>query len=164
MVSFASLNFDANQVQPNSFDVLPAGEYEAVIVASSYEPTQNGRGKFLKLELQILNGEYQNRKLFDRLNLINPNDQAVQIARGTLSAICRAVGVMTPNDSFELHNRPLRIKVGVRKSDEYGDQNVIKAYKPRHAGPVAPPPVMSYPTQPEPVVDAVADESEGIPF
>lgn len=125
--------FDATQVAPNSFDVLPAGEYEAIIVASEVKATSTG-GKMLKLELQILNGEFQNRKVWDNINLWNASDKAVQIARGTLSAICRAVGVMTPKDSAELHNKPLRIKVAVRKSEEYGEQNQIKAYTPRHNG------------------------------
>jgi hypothetical protein len=79
----------------------------------------------------VLGGQYQNKHLFDRLNLQNASDQAVQIARGTLSAICRAVGVMTPKDSSELHNKPLRVKVTVKKSDDYGEQNEVKAYKPR---------------------------------
>ena len=127
--------FDANTVEPNSFDVLPAGEYEACITASQVKPTSNGSGKYLELQLQILNGEYQNRVLFDRLNLWNPSEKATQIARGTLSSICRAVGILTPNDSSELHNKPLRIKVTVRKSDEYGDQNDVKAYKPRNGKP-----------------------------
>lgn len=81
--------FDASKIAPSSFDVLPSGEYDAVIVASEMKPTSEGNGKYLKLELQILSGEYQNRKLFDNLNLFNPNDKAVQIARGTLSAVCR---------------------------------------------------------------------------
>ena len=114
--------FDANTVQPTSFDVLPAGEYDAVIVASSMEPTSNGQGKYLKLELQVLNGPYQNRKLFDNLNLENANAKAVEIARGTLSAVCRAVGVLTPKDSSELHDKPMRVKVKVTKSEEYGEQ------------------------------------------
>jgi hypothetical protein len=127
--------FDANNVQPNSFDVLPAGEYEAVIVSSVIQPTTKGDGRYLKLELQILNGEFQNRKLWDNLNLWNPSAKAQEIARGTLSSICRAVGVLTPNDSSDLHNKPLRIKVKVEKSDEYGEQNKVVAYKPRNAGP-----------------------------
>lgn len=125
--------FDATQVAPNSFDVIPAGEYDAVIVASEVKATSTG-GRMLKLEIQVLNGEYQNRKLWDNLNLWNTSEKAVQIARGTLSAICRAVGIMTPKDSAELHNKPLRIKVKVVKSEEYGEQNKIAAYKPRHAG------------------------------
>lgn len=128
--------FDASQVAPASFDVLPAGEYEVVIVASTMETTADGTGQFLKIELQVLSGEYQNRKLWDRLNLVNKSEKAVQIARGSLSAICRAVGVLTPRDSSELHNKPMRIKVKVEKSEDYGEQNRITAYKPRNAGPV----------------------------
>lgn len=128
--------FNAADVPPTQFDVLPAGEYEAVIVASELKPTQNGGGKYLKLELQILSGEYQNRKLFDNLNIENKNAQAVTIARGTLSAICRSVGVLTPHDSSELHNKPMRIKVKVQPArDGYDESNKIVAYKPRQTGP-----------------------------
>jgi hypothetical protein len=131
--------FDAGAVAPNTgFDVLPAGEYDVVIVSSVVEPTSKGDGKFLKLELQVLNGEFQNRKLWDRLNLWNPSAKATEIARGTLSAICRAVGVLTPGDSSELHNRPLRIKVKVEKSEEYGEQNKVTGYKPRNGQPAQP--------------------------
>ena len=127
--------FDARTVEPNAgFDLIPAGEYEACIVASQMKPTKDGNGQFLELELQILNGQFQNRKLWDRLNLANPSAKAVEIARGTLSAICRALGVLTPKDSSELHNKPLRVKVTVRKSEEYGDANEVKAYKPRNGG------------------------------
>jgi len=127
--------FDANTVEPNQFDVIPAGEYEACIVKSQMKQTKDGQGQYLELELQILNGQFQNRKLFDRLNLKNQSAKAVQIAQGTLSAICRAVSVLTPNDSLELHNKPLRVKVKVTKDDQYGDKNEIMAYKARQAGP-----------------------------
>jgi hypothetical protein len=131
----ASLSgFDASTVEPNGFDPIPAGEYEVAIVASEMKPTKDGSGKYLNLELQVLSGQFQNRKLFDRLNLENKNAQAVQIAKGTLSGICRAVGVLTPKDSSELHLKPMVASVKVRKSDEHGDQNEIKGYKPRHAG------------------------------
>lgn len=42
----------------------------------------------------------------------------VKIARGELSAVCRAVGVMAPKDSVELHNIPLEINVGLKKRDD----------------------------------------------
>lgn len=129
MSDLRGLNFDANKEEPSGFDPIPAGEYPVCIVASEMLENTAGTGHYLKLELQVLGGPYQNRKVFDRLNLDNPNAQAVVIARGTLSAICRAVGVMTPHDSSELHNKPLLAKVTIRKSEEYGDQNEVKAYK-----------------------------------
>jgi hypothetical protein len=142
--------FDANTVEPNQFDVIPAGEYEATIVKSQMKPTKDGQGSYLELELQVLNGQYQNRKLFDRLNLKNASAKAVQIAQGTLSAICRSVGVLTPNDSSELHNKPLRVKVKVTKDEQYGDKNEIVAYKPRQAGPSQPQPLAQSEGQPWP--------------
>lgn len=129
--------FDANTVEPNGFDVLSAGDYEVCIVGSEMKATANGNGKYLKLKLQVLSGPAQNRILFDNLNLFNASDKAVQIAKGTLSSICRAVGVLTPSDSSELHNKPLLAKVVVEKSDEYGEQNRVKGYKPRHVGPAS---------------------------
>jgi hypothetical protein len=131
--------FDANNVAPSSFEVVPAGEYEVAIVSSVVETTKDKLGKFLKLELAVLNGQYQNKKIFDRLNLWNKSAQATEIARGTLSAICRAVGVMTPEDSSALHNKPMRVKVVVKKSPEFGESNEVKAYKPRNGAPPAPP-------------------------
>ena len=134
------LGFDAGKVEPQSgFDVLPAGEYEIVIVASTVKPTANGAGKYLELELQVASGPHMNRKLWDRLNLWNQSAKAQEIARGTLSAICRAVGILTPNDSSELHGKVLRCKVTVKHSEEYGDGNEVKGYKPRTAGPAAAP-------------------------
>jgi len=125
--------FDANQHEPTvAFDCIPAGDYDVIITSSAMEPTKDGKGKFLKLELQVLNGPFQNRKLFDRLNLVNANETAMKIARGMLSAICRAVGVLTPKDSSELHNKPLTAKVAVKRADaKYDEANEIKGYKPR---------------------------------
>ena len=64
----------------------------------------------------MIDGPYKNRLLWSRLNLDNPNAQAVQIAQGELSAICRAVGVMQPKDSIELHNLPLLITREVQEA------------------------------------------------
>jgi len=130
--------FDANKVEPSA-NVLPAGEYEAMIVDSKWEPTKKNDGsKFLKLKIQIVSGPMQNRILFDRLNLINRNEQAVQIAKGTLSAICRAVGVLTPEDSAQLHNRPMKLTVTCKSDPQHGPSNEIKGYKSRHVGGGAP--------------------------
>jgi len=125
--------FDASQHEPNE-DVIPAGVYEACIVESGVKPTKDNKGKYLELKLQILNGKHQNRKVVDRLNLWNQSEKAATIAKGTLSSICRAVGVMTPNDSSELHNKPLLINVTVRNDPQYGTSNEVKSYKPRQAG------------------------------
>lgn len=128
-----AIDFNASEYKPNDgFDLIEPGEYNAVIVASERKPTASGSGDYLKLEIQIADGKYQNRKLFDNLNLWNNNAQAREIARGQFSAICRAVNIITPNRSDEIHNKVLTIKVGVDKRKDTGEmQNRIKAYKPR---------------------------------
>ena len=142
--------FDANAVEPNeSFDPLPNGDYLCIITASEMKPTKAGDGAFLELELQVLDGPHQGRKLWDRLNLNNANETAVRIARGALSSICRAVGVPQPKDSCELHDLPLLVKVACKKRDDNDElSNVIKGYKRRDAGVATPPPPMPAPGSP----------------
>lgn len=123
--------FDANEVEPQGvFEPIPADWYNVMIVGSEFKPTKNGNGQYLQLEMEVLDGEFEGRKLWDRLNLENPNTTAVEIAQRTLSAVCRAVGVMTPSDSSELHDKPLRIKVSVKPaSGGYDPTNEIKGYE-----------------------------------
>lgn len=131
--------FDANQVEPSAdFEPIPAGKYEAVITESEMKPTKAGTGHYLQLTFQVIEGEFKNRFLWARLNLDNPNATAVQIARAELSAICRAVGVMAPNDSTELHNLPLVISVKCKKRDDTGElTNEIKGYSKKESEPPA---------------------------
>lgn len=128
----AQLGFDATQVQPNEpFEVIPAGKYKVQIVASEMRPTKDGNGSYLWLELDILEGECQGRKLWDRLNLSNPNQQAVEIAQRTLSAICHATGKVKVQDSEELHFIPMIATVRVRPAGNgYDASNEIRGYAP----------------------------------
>ncbi len=122
--------FDANQVDPHvGFDPIPNGKYLAIITASEYKPTKNGAGRYLQFEYQILDGQFKGRKLWTRHNLENPSTDAVKIARSELSSICRAVGILTPGDTCELHNLPLIINVKVKKRDDSDEnENVIKGW------------------------------------
>lgn len=53
----------------------------------------------------------------------------MKIARATLSQICRAVAVMKPKDSTELHDRPMRIKVVCKSRKDNGEPaNTIVEY------------------------------------
>jgi hypothetical protein len=126
--------FDANEVEPQSFDPIPAGKYLAVITESEMRATKSGGGQYLYLEFQIVEGPAKGRKVWARLNLKNPNPQAEQIARGQLSAICRAVGVLTPGDSQELHNLPLVVTVACKKREDTGDiTNEVKGFSKKEA-------------------------------
>jgi len=122
--------FDATNVDPRQdYSPIPAGKYLAAITESEEKPTKAGTGAYLALTFQILEGEFQGRKLWARLNLQNPNPKAVQIAQAELSAICRAVNVLKPQDSVELHDLPLMITVKCRKRAETDEiTNEISGY------------------------------------
>lgn len=130
MGNLSDYAFDANEVEPSgAFDTLPKGDYQVMIIDSEMKDTSTGNGRYLKLELEVIEGKYKGRYLFCNLNLENKSEMAVQIARATLSAICRAVGVLTPKDSLELHNKPLIAVVRVSQDAQYGERNEVKGFK-----------------------------------
>ena len=122
--------FNAENVEPNApRDPIPAGWYRAVIEASEEKPTKAQTGSYLQLTIQIIEGEHAGRKVIDRLNLNNPNETAVEIAQRTLSSICRALGIMTPRDSQDLHDKPMMVKVKVKPaSGDYSASNEVDDY------------------------------------
>lgn len=122
--------FDASQVEPSkAFEPLPEGEYVAIITESEETRNKAGTGSYLKITLQVIEGPHANRTLFDRLNLSHPKPEVVDIAKRTLSAICHAVGKLTPKRSEDLHNIPLKIKVKCRKRSDNGElANEIRGY------------------------------------
>lgn len=122
--------FDANVIEPIvPLEAIPSGKYLAIISASEQKATKDEKGWFLELKLQIVEGEYKGRNVFDRLNLSNPNPVAMKMANGTLSAICRALGVMQPKDSVELHDLPMTITVKCAPRKDNGEMsNEVKGY------------------------------------
>tara|TARA_Y100001963_G_scaffold152582_1_gene237708 strand:- start:257 stop:739 length:483 start_codon:yes stop_codon:yes gene_type:complete len=125
---------DPDNVQ-GDYSPIPPGEYRVHVIGSDLKATKAGTGNYLELEMEVLDGEHQGRKLFDRLNIDNPNQQAVDIAQRTLNAICVAVGKLSIADSNELHNIPMIavVKVDPARGD-YGPSNSIKTYKPAGGG------------------------------
>jgi hypothetical protein len=147
----ANLNgYNADEYDPlDGFEVLPAGEYLAMATDSQMRSTKAGTGSYLEIVWEVIDGDHRGRKLWSRLNLDNPHANAVELANRELSSICRAVGVMRPRDSAELHGKPVKLKVGVEKRQDNGEPaNRIKGYapvdgvpalKPNTGGPSKPP-------------------------
>ena len=123
--------FDATTIDPMgsmSFEPLPDGDYEVMIVASQMKPTKAGTGAYLELKCQVVSGDYSGRFLWSRLNLKNPNSTAVEIAKRELSAICHAVGVLKPKSKDELHNIPLMVHVTKRPDGRGGETNEMRGW------------------------------------
>lgn len=130
----AQLNFSAEGIDIRSnYEAIPAGDYESMVTASEMKSTKDGTGQYLELTVEIQSGQFQGRRLFDRLNLSNRNPKAVEIAQKQLAQLCHATGVLQVQDSQQLHNRPIIMKVAVRNDPERGPSNEIKGYKAKGA-------------------------------
>lgn len=151
--------FDATQVEPaDERTALPAGEYTAMLVNSEMKWTKQGTGQYLNLDFQVIDGPFQGRHFFDRLNLVNPNQQAVDIAQRQLSALCHAVNVLHVQDSAQLHDKPLIAKLKyVAAKDNFSEKNEVVAYKPA-AGSTAPAPAPA----PIPASTAARNPASGV--
>lgn len=118
-------------------DVLPVGEYPAALVKSDRKEAKTQGNAYINCEYEVTDGEFKGRRFWGMLNLWNSNTQAVEIAQRELNSIMHACGKLRVDDTEELHGIPMLVKLGVRKSDEYGPQNQIKGYKPLNSGSVA---------------------------
>jgi hypothetical protein len=144
----AQLNdtFDATGVAPAApLELLPPGRYAAQIVDSEMRATRAGTGQYLWLEMDVVEGPHQGRKIWDQLNLVNPSQQTVEIAQRTLSAICHAVGQLRVSDSEQLHFRPMQVTLAVEPDSrdkhlpahEQRKQNRVKGCAPLGGVPAA---------------------------
>jgi hypothetical protein len=128
----ANFSFDATTVAPaESIGPIPAGVYVAQVIESDVQPLKSGNGRALKLTLQILQGQYANRKVWAQLNIQHSNAEAERIAQQQLSALCHAVGKPRLNDTTELHMKPVQIRVKIRKdaTGQYEDRNEVTGFE-----------------------------------
>tara|TARA_R110000803_G_scaffold85829_5_gene152226 strand:+ start:228 stop:641 length:414 start_codon:yes stop_codon:yes gene_type:complete len=125
--------FTPDDVEENPFAAIPEGWYEAELVKSTYETTNDGEGKYFALTFKIIEGERSNRMIFTNLNWVNKSDVAVRIGKGDMKAIVMAVGLPGDydlEDTDDLHNIPLQIKVSVKPATaQWPEKNEIKGYK-----------------------------------
>jgi hypothetical protein len=111
-----------------NFEPIPVGNYKVQVIESKIEDTKSGSGQMLVLTLEILDGEYANRRIWDRLNIRNDNPQAQSIAQRALADLCLQIGVSQLRDTEELQFKPMTVKVGIRqdKTGQYGPQNTVR--------------------------------------
>jgi hypothetical protein len=68
---------------------------------------------------------------FTLMNLVNPNPLAVEIAQKELASICEAAEIDELEDSVDLHEVPIGVRLKVRPGDaNWPPKNEAAAYKP----------------------------------
>ena len=139
----AYYSFDSTQVAPaEDFAPLPAGTYHAIITDSDVKQTKTGTGQRMTLTLKITEGPCANRLVFAGINVANENPVAEGIGQRELSALCHAAGVLKLQDTSQLHNIPIAVRLSIKIDDtgKYPPSNEVKAYMaiPSHAPQAAP--------------------------
>ena len=125
----AHFSFNANDAPPPtsmSRGPLPEGKYEAIITQSDIKETKAGTGQYIELVIQITDGEFSGRRLWERLNVSNPNKKAEEMAKTALGALCVATNVLDMDDTEQLHDIPFLIQLEIDRKEP--DRNRIVGY------------------------------------
>ena len=117
----AFIEFNANDVP--EFDLLPNGDYLMMVTDSDIIENKSGTGSHIDFRMVVVEGERKNFVLHHRLTWTNPSQDAVSIGRKRLAELCRAVGVMSPTDTSDLHNLTFVARVSVKK--DRNDPNLL---------------------------------------
>lgn len=125
------MDFDSSQVDPGSdFSPLPAGDYPAQIIDSVIKTTKSGTGQFLELVWEVTSGEFERRRLWQRVTLYNDSQQAQEIGQKQLSGVARACGIMgVIRDSEQMHFIECVIRVAVKNDNNGNPQNEVKSVR-----------------------------------
>jgi len=112
----------------NNFEALPVGWYDVVITQAEVKDTKAGNGQYIKVRYDVSGPTHQGRVIFGNFNIRNPNPKAEEIGRQQLGELMSSIGVSRVNDTDQLIGANLKIKLAIRSSEQYGDQNDIKGW------------------------------------
>lgn len=117
--------FDSNQYEPmKDYEPLPPGKYQVVVEKAEVRVTKAETGRYIKLEMLVVNDpKYNNRKLFDNINIFNPSTVCVEIGLKVLAALAKAANIPVVEDSSQLVG--CNVVAHVKVKDE---QNNIRTY------------------------------------
>jgi hypothetical protein len=131
-------------------DVLPEGTYLAEITCQERRSSKNGTD-MLEIDWTIREGDHEGGLLRERF-VLEGSETSTRINLGRLRRLSEAVGLGTRFDGRELVGKRCLIRVKLKVTEDYGEQNEIAdhktaAQKRRPAGPAV--------GQPAPAVESV---------
>ena len=110
---------------------LPTGNYDVVVEKIEPKETKTG-GKALNFQLRVFGPTHANAVLFDWVNIDLPSSpKATEIGKARLKKIAELCGSA---DTTKMVGQRMSVFATVEKSEQYGDQNRVKAYNEFVAG------------------------------
>lgn len=130
--SFGNLD---NVEASGSYEPIPPGVYTLRSVEQEMRDTKSGTGSFLAVQFEVVDGDFEGRRVFQNFNLVNANSQAVEIALREIKSWLAACGQpcggeLTMSKINALEGARFRAKVGIEKdkSGQYEDRNKIARF------------------------------------
>lgn len=128
--------FDFENVEEQSFSVVPAGIYPCYVDGAEFKESQAG-ARYLSIKFKIFGEKCDGRIIFNNYNLFHAKEQVKNIAMSQLLSMLMASGFekskIKANSEEDLLNLIANcrcmIKVGTKVSQGYGEQNTIKGYQ-----------------------------------
>lgn len=108
----AYIDFNASAVPEDTGpEPLPAGDYCIYIESSDIRTEDDGTQKLSMVAKVIQPEQYAGRTLFPSFTMYSANADHVKTGQRLLALVCKAVGVIHPRDSVELHDKPFFTRV-----------------------------------------------------
>lgn len=124
-------NIDLSKVETRKdFDAIPEGEYFFQCIDAEKKTTKSG-GKMIEVQLKVVGGQFDNRRVFHRFNIVNQSEKAQTIGLEDLKRFLIACGVDTskPISSLEsILGLVCRATVVHKQDPTYGLQVNLKRW------------------------------------
>jgi hypothetical protein len=134
-----------NPSTSNDFEALPTGPYNVVVQEAEKQVASTGKD-MIKLRVQVTDGPYANRILFNYIVFSQDNPKAMRMTLERLAAFGvtrETIAAHRPSISQiadMLVGQRAIARVDIQKSGDYAGRNEIKGFKPLDgAAPVAAP-------------------------
>lgn len=116
--------FNANEMpEDTGYEAIPAGWYTAQITDAELKDTRAGDGQYIAVRYDITGPNHEGRVIFGNINIVNPNPKAEAIGQQQLGSLMRAIGLGSVSDTDQLIGGNLKLKIKVKRDEEYGDAN-----------------------------------------
>jgi hypothetical protein len=141
MQDFLDVPFETEKEDASpAFALLPRDRYEAEIVSAMAGLTKNGKGYSVVLNWSIIEGDFENRTLWQNILIQHESEEAQKFGRQKFKDVLIALGITEDvTDLTVMCNKPCLIGVIVRsdKNGQYADRNEISRVMPlpKHNGP-----------------------------
>jgi hypothetical protein len=102
-----------SEFEKTSFDPIKPGRYLAQIIDSDVQPNKKGTGAYVKLDIEILDGGAEGRRVFEYVNFDHEKESVASQGQNALKTMARLCQIADLADSTQMHNIPFYCELKV---------------------------------------------------